>query len=517
MSFKGRTGRTKSRRPQSSYARRSAARIRATERRMRNSPYHQSPTHLRSKAASSPRRARLRPKTAPTARSRLFAMHNEDAALAVRPKRPETGLARTASAPTLRIGEAIATASENARPDVPGTELRAEDLRIGLRVVTLYSRGERGVEQLLPGTVCEVFVSASEARITIRLESGHMLREVPLSRVWKHRERTSPSERVIETLKQASAAATARRVSALDKRRRRRTIKPRTPRRRKSQAPKENKQSDPKPRPRPKSKSKPAPRPPSAKKAAMYQYKNRVLAAKGRQKYINRICLCDAVTRKNYQLVDQLLEKKMDPNFRSFLETSGATPLHLSCEKDSLLITKRLLDAKADPAFEDGHGVNAFLTAVQKDDTELVKHMMAACDEDLLNSTFPDGSTALIMSIKRGNRELTRTLLRGKCDPTTENDWGLLPLQIAEKKEDMMTIRLLNMAIGKHNHSEQLKRRKQAEAEAEEEEPLPENYNYMMSGGFEPVVQPYQLMMPYKEFSQSGVTKVHSNSPKHYS
>lgn len=485
------------RRPVSSYARRNATRARNTKRRMRHSPYHQPPTQLRSNSASPAiqRKICLRPQTAPLLRSPLFnALMQQQSGITAHP-----GLESNAAA----------SASNPADASEPGQPLEANDARENLRVYVMVN-GFEG--RWFPGTIRQVtrsILDPQDVELSLELDRGDFMHEIPLSRVRTQPE-DSPAARIVQALAESSKASKP--LTPKSRLRRRKTVK--TQRQRSHGAQKKDRRPSTAP-----SRAQQRPKTVIAARATKARIQKEI---DRRQDYINKICLCDAVSRNAEYEVEKVLESKIDPNFRSDVEATGAAPLHLACRHGYHIITQQLLEAKADPGFKDEEGVNAVLMAARVGDAQTVSQLLIYSNRFLIDSTLPDGRTAIFLATQHGFNELFNMLLNAKCNPTIEDDEGRTPLKMSENNDNENMIRKLNLAIGKHQSKIHLKRIQHGDSPdksevkqeaAEEARWVPEEYNFQTHGGFEPVVEPYQVAMPFREFSVHGAKPVTDTKP----
>lgn len=101
--------------------------------------------------------------------------------------------------------------------------------------------------------------------------------------------------------------------------------------------------------------------------------------------------------------VKKLLELGADPNFANF--SDGKTPLEVSAVNTNLDITELLLNAEGDVNFNDKHGKNLLLTAIECKGKKADNYLKALLNKDLIDviACTPENMTVADYADKVGN------------------------------------------------------------------------------------------------------------------
>merc|ERR1711884_176767 len=118
-------------------------------------------------------------------------------------------------------------------------------------------------------------------------------------------------------------------------------------------------------------------------------------------------------------------------------------PLHLSCTKGHMAVTKLLLmqedDKKPNIHLLAGKSNTILHKAVYNGDADFIKMLVEAIKqlysqedlEELLDKTSLDDKTALICAVEDDNRRMVDVLIDCRSNPTTEPDYLFMELIIA--------------------------------------------------------------------------------------
>ncbi len=146
-----------------------------------------------------------------------------------------------------------------------------------------------------------------------------------------------------------------------------------------------------------------------------------------------------AVTHKLDDVVAQLLQDGANPNIKNNLDGS---PLAAAASSNNTLLTKMLLQAKADPNLRLTNNSTAFIIAVRfadaktnNNNTNTIQLLIdAKANLDLQND---NKETALNIAVAKGNLELVKKLLEAGADPNIEDARGESALLLAKNNQEL--------------------------------------------------------------------------------
>lgn len=183
--------------------------------------------------------------------------------------------------------------------------------------------------------------------------------------------------------------------------------------------------------------------------------------------------LHNAVIARDNPRIEYILKRGAKVNAK---DTDGQTPLMIAAKSGDLSIINGLLEYEAAPNIQDNDGWTAAMHAVKlnepkifrllgkyKADFNLINHdhlsalAMAVLDNKanaavamLDNQANPDLAmgaakyNALMLAVKKGNQQLSQTLLQYRANPNAKNAGSLTPLMIAayNNQENIVTLLL---------------------------------------------------------------------------
>jgi ankyrin repeat protein len=138
--------------------------------------------------------------------------------------------------------------------------------------------------------------------------------------------------------------------------------------------------------------------------------------------------LVAAIRLNDWHQADQLIKKDADLN----QQIDGFTALMWSVDKKQEELTKKLIDAGADPniRFKYLNGLTALMFAIQNPYGEEIVRILIDGGADL-NSQDPFGETALIMAIRHAQQAKAQMLICAGADLNLQNNEGITALMFA--------------------------------------------------------------------------------------
>jgi ankyrin repeat protein len=119
------------------------------------------------------------------------------------------------------------------------------------------------------------------------------------------------------------------------------------------------------------------------------------------------------------------------------------TPLLTACQHGQPRIVKHLLENGASPERTDAAGNSAFHLAISPHNCEILRELLAAADDRLMNQQNAEGETVLHIAAKLDNAEAVQTLLDHGADPRIEDLQGQSPLIVAILENSVECAQLL--------------------------------------------------------------------------
>ncbi len=144
-----------------------------------------------------------------------------------------------------------------------------------------------------------------------------------------------------------------------------------------------------------------------------------------------KVSLIDAILESELDVVKKLIRKKADVNQASSFRSK---PLFLAVESREILITKELLDAKADVNFlqEGIFPSTALICAVELGVGEIIDALLEAKAHVNLEA---NGRTALIAAVEGSKSKTIKKIIDAKADVNISNHIGTTPLLIAVRRK----------------------------------------------------------------------------------
>ncbi|GAA5993734.1 hypothetical protein JCM10908_001059 [Rhodotorula pacifica] len=134
-----------------------------------------------------------------------------------------------------------------------------------------------------------------------------------------------------------------------------------------------------------------------------------------------------------------LLERGAEPDVRG--GELGATPLMWAARQGHLAVVHLLIKYSADPSLVDSQQFNALHLAVHSSSAFLVAYLLFTMQPLAVDSTDPEGHTALAWACYQGDAISVELLLRAGADVLKTDNAGLTPLHWAVTKGNSTCIR----------------------------------------------------------------------------
>ena len=112
------------------------------------------------------------------------------------------------------------------------------------------------------------------------------------------------------------------------------------------------------------------------------------------------------------------------------VDKEGTTPLMLVVWKEDYQLIEMILDLGADPSISNANGLNAFFTAVDREDMKLIDLLVTKA-EVYLNQQDAKGNTLLHWAVIKHSPEIVSVLLLNGADTTIANHDGYTPARLA--------------------------------------------------------------------------------------
>lgn len=148
--------------------------------------------------------------------------------------------------------------------------------------------------------------------------------------------------------------------------------------------------------------------------------------------------LISAIKTQIPRIVEMLLNAGADPNFQ---DHNGNTALMFAMQDGNQEIVKLLLANVANPNIQNKRGNTALMGAIYYGKDAVVPLLIEYGAH--INLKNKDGDTALIIAAGKGNSNSVRLLLENSADKTITNNGGKTALDIAKEKNNPAIINLL--------------------------------------------------------------------------
>ncbi|MBY0404204.1 MAG: ankyrin repeat domain-containing protein [Cyanobacteria bacterium] len=167
---------------------------------------------------------------------------------------------------------------------------------------------------------------------------------------------------------------------------------------------------------------------------SMEDYMNLHAQTTGKNILINALS-----TKETLPLVPWLIKKGMDPSIRN---NNLENVLHILAKQgkdlpESLTLLPLFLEKGVDPYAEDPNHNTPLMLAIEDNDLETVKILLAESRIDI-NHQNSIGFAPIHTAVRYGNTELVDYLLKKGADINVRNNWGETPLHIASKGSDLV-------------------------------------------------------------------------------
>lgn len=147
---------------------------------------------------------------------------------------------------------------------------------------------------------------------------------------------------------------------------------------------------------------------------------------------IGHTALMRAIETQNLEITKILLDAKADPNAK---EANGSPVLFLAIKSSVPAILQAVIDAGADVKFKNADEETAALIAVMENGEttpEMISILAkAGADLNAANIIY----TPLAYAIQQGNKEVVKALLKGGADANLKSPGGRTPIEYAEGRE----------------------------------------------------------------------------------